>query len=102
MLRTLALWLGVLALLCGTLAALSARFPLALWLLVNGAILTLGIVFERWRYKPAVGAHEARGKPTGERFVDPKSGALTEVYYDAATGERSYVRVKDGKPPASS
>jgi hypothetical protein len=69
----------------------------ALPALVFGGILTVGVVFERWRYKQPVSAQAARGQPTGERFVDPKSGALTEGYYDATTGERSYVQVKDSK-----
>lgn len=101
MLRTLAVWLGALALLGGVLAAFTARPVIALWLLVNGTILTLGVVFERWRYKPSLAPHEARGKPTGERFVDPQTGSLTEVYYDAATGERSYVQIKNGTPPGN-
>lgn len=100
MLRTLLLWLGVLALLCAALATLYGNYAAALWLLVNGLILTLGIVFERWRYKPAKSPQAAKGTPTGERFIDPKSGALMEVYYDAASGERSYVLVKDAPPPA--
>jgi hypothetical protein len=28
--------------------------------------------------------------PTGERFVDDETGQLVEVWYDAASGERSY------------
>jgi hypothetical protein len=102
MLRTLVLWLGVMALLCAALTALSGNYQVALWLLVNGAIFTLGVLFERWRYKPRVSVREARGQPTGERFVDPKTGALTEVYYDPATGERSYVEVKSGTPSSGS
>jgi hypothetical protein len=29
---------------------------------------------------------------TGERFVDPKSGAMLDVWYCAKNGERAYVR----------
>jgi hypothetical protein len=100
MLRTLLLWLGVLALPCAALTALSGNYAAALWLLVNGLIFTLGTVFERWRYKPTKSRQAARGLPTGERFVNPKSGALMEVYYDAASGERSYVLVKGAPPPS--
>ena len=63
-------------------------------LLLIGAMLTLGTVFERWRYKPTKTAAAARGAATGERFIDPETGTLMEVYYDAATGERSYVKVE--------
>ena len=98
MLRTLLLWLGVIALLCSALTALSGNYAAALWLLVNGLIFTLGIVFERWRYKPTRSPQAAKGAPTGERFIDPRSGELMEVYYDASSGERSYVQVKAGTP----
>jgi len=67
----------------------------ALPALVFGTLLLVGTVFERWRYKPAKADGSARGTATGERFVDPETGALMEVWYDAATGERSYVKVAD-------
>ncbi len=66
--------------------------------LVFGALLTLGTVFERWRYKWFKTPQAAKGSPTGERFTDPVSGALIEVYYDPATGERSYVEVERRGP----
>lgn len=57
-----------------------------------GALLFVGLVFERWRYKPL---SEARLGPdwvaTDERFVDPETGKLVTVYYHPATGERRYV-----------
>jgi len=31
---------------------------------------------------------------TGERFIDPKSGELLEVWFRARTGERAYVRAR--------
>jgi hypothetical protein len=33
---------------------------------------------------------------TGERFIDPKSGALLEVWYRPKTGERAYVLDRSG------
>jgi hypothetical protein len=96
-LRRLLYWLGLLVLLMAGLAAISGYSVIALWLLINGAALTLGMLFERWRYKPEMQPHEAKGQPTGERFVDPQTGEVTEVYFDASTGERSYVKVKTGK-----
>ena len=33
---------------------------------------------------------------TGERFVDPTSGVLVEVWWDARRGERAYVRAGSG------
>ena len=32
-------------------------------------------------------------RPTGEKFIDPASGKLVEVWFDPATGERKYVDV---------
>lgn len=63
--------------------------------LVFGALLTVSALFERWRYKQPKTPGSARGVATGERFVDPETGALMEVWYDAATGERTYVKVAD-------
>lgn len=63
-------------------------------LVAGGLILTAGIALERWHYKPV---RTARPDPTwtdtGERFVDPETGALTAVYFDAAKGERHYLAV---------
>jgi hypothetical protein len=33
---------------------------------------------------------------TGERFLDPQSGAMLEVWYSSRTGERAYVRGRSG------
>jgi hypothetical protein len=33
---------------------------------------------------------------TGERFRDPPSGEMLEVWYCARTGERAYVRARGG------
>lgn len=95
MLRKLVLGIAVL-LLCAGLLLLVASPPNAFPLLVFGTLLLLGTAFERWRYKAAQTPQSVRGQPTGERFVDPETGVLLEVYYDASTGERSYVR--PGKP----
>jgi hypothetical protein len=98
MLRNAVLGFALLVLAAG-LVLLMVQPAQAFGALVFGALLTLGTVFERWRYKPAKTAGAARGSATGERFVDPETGALTEVYYDAATGERSYVKVESGNRP---
>jgi hypothetical protein len=61
---------------------------------VFGLILTVGMLFEPWRYKRLGPKPGGRAEPTGERFIDPETKQLTEVYYDPATGERSYVRLE--------
>jgi hypothetical protein len=35
---------------------------------------------------------------TGERFLDPQSGAMLEVWYSPQTGERAYVRGRNPSP----
>ena len=96
MLRNALLAFGLL-LLCGGVLLLMTRPAEAPPALLFGGLLVLGTVFERWRYKWLNTAQHAKGAPTGERFHDPVSGKLVEVYYDPATGERSYVEVQ-GEP----
>ena len=59
------------------------------------AALAVALLVERRRYgvhaAPAPGA-----APTVERFVDPESGRMMRVWYDPATGERSYVEDQAG------
>lgn len=92
MLRKLLLGFALL-LLAGGALALAAGAAQGLPALLFGALLTVGILLERRRYKPA--QKSAKGQATGERFVDPTTGELMEVWYDAASGERSYVKVED-------
>ncbi len=62
---------------------------LGIYLLINAIVIVAGTIFEG-RYKS--NAKPKTGfKPTGERFVDPKSGKTVEVHFDPKTGERSYV-----------
>jgi hypothetical protein len=55
-----------------------------------GAILLLGTLFERWRYKNRNASVEGDWQRTGERFVDPQTGKEVEVLYDPKSGERRY------------
>ena len=74
----------VLALLGCGLAALG----LAGWALV----LIIGLMIERWRYKPL--AERSPGPDwtvTDERFVDPETGKMVTVYYHPGSGQRRYV-----------
>jgi hypothetical protein len=55
---------------------------------IFGLLILIGTFFEvQYRSKRAGGA---AWQSTGERFVDPSTGALTEVTYNPQTGERSY------------
>lgn len=79
-------------LLIGVFLALAGVAGPAIYAGSLGALLFVGLVFERWRYKPL---SDARLGPdwvaTDERFVDPETGKLVTVYYHPATGERRYV-----------
>ena len=73
------------------LAALRCYPPasiLALW----AAILLVGLLIERWRYKKLTAAPPGPDwQRTGERFVDPETGKLVTVYFHPPTGERRYI-----------
>jgi O-antigen/teichoic acid export membrane protein len=64
----------------------------ALWLGGLAAVLLLGLLFERWRYRGLAGAKPGPGwEETGERFVDPETGKRVTVWFHPETGERRYV-----------
>ena len=58
--------------------------------LAGGAILLVGTLFERWRYKNRNASATRNWQVTGERFVDPETGRNVEVLYDPDSGERRY------------
>ena len=89
MLRTVVAAIGGLMLCAGIV--LSAVPPHSGWgLLVFGALVLLSLVFEG-RYRSGVAARAgSRFEPTGEKFIDPGTGRLMEVYYDPVTGAREY------------
>ena len=64
----------------------------------SGAILLIGILFERWRYRRIEPPISGRWQRTDERFIDPSSGEPVEVMFDPRTGERHYVA---GKSPGA-
>jgi hypothetical protein len=63
--------------------------------LIGSGVLTAGVAFERWRYVRSLTSPEGRWQPTGERFRDPTTYQLTDVYYNPDTGERDYRPAKD-------
>ena len=91
MLRRVLFSAGLVSLAASAYFALSGQYPEALWLLLNGVMLSAGTVFERWRYGKTSHTPPINWQRTGERFLDPHSGQLTDVYYNPATGERRYV-----------
>jgi hypothetical protein len=89
----LAVLLFGLALLLGGVITLSYDMPgLPLWLLIAGAAITAGTALERVFYKPLLrGSPGAGWQRTGERFIDPESGRMVDVFYNASSGQRQYV-----------
>jgi hypothetical protein len=69
--------------------------PFLIW----GAILTIAVLCERWRYRRIEHSAGERWRPTGERFEDPETGRTVEVLYDPATGERRYAPINNNPAP---
>jgi hypothetical protein len=91
MLRALILAIGALMILGGVTVSLTGIAAPALWLFAVGAALVIGTAFERVFYKPLITGNTGPGwADTGERFVDPETGKMVKVLYNAASGERQY------------
>jgi hypothetical protein len=67
-----------------------ATLWLVLYLAVSGVLLVSALLLERKRYSTRVEQTQAGWQQTGERFVDPTSQQLLEVFYNPVTGEREY------------
>jgi type IV secretory pathway VirB3-like protein len=67
-----------------------ATLWLVLYLAVNGFILVSAVLLERKRYRTRLDRTQGYWQPTGERFVDPTTERLMEVFYNTTTGERDY------------
>ena len=90
MLRNALLALGVVGLFVAVGLVAAGQFEPGLQLLIGSGALTAGVSFERWRYVRSLTSPEGRWLPTGERFLDPTTYRLTDVYYNPDTGERDY------------
>jgi hypothetical protein len=66
---------------------------LVAYLAVNGIVLVSAMFLERQRYRMRVDRTQGDWQPTGERFVDPTTKRLIEVFYNHVTGERDYREV---------
>ena len=93
MLRGGVIGLGVLLLAGAVVAVLAGAGGPAVGMGLLGALLVAGTVFERRRYRPLADQPPGAGwERTGERFRDPGTGVAVEVWFNAATGQRRYVR----------
>jgi hypothetical protein len=95
MLRGVIIGYGLLYLIgaAALLFVVHATLWLVLYLAVNGIILVSAVLLERKRYRTRVDRTQGHWQPTGERFVDPTTERLVEVFYNPATGERDYREV---------
>jgi hypothetical protein len=92
MLRGVVLAFAILATFTGLYLLFAGITAPGIYALALGVVITLGTLFERWRYRQTDRQlPDAGWKATGERFVDPSSGKNIEVFYDPSSGERRYV-----------
>ncbi|HLH63139.1 MAG TPA: hypothetical protein VKV20_15770 [Ktedonobacteraceae bacterium] len=99
MLRGVIIGYGLLSLAGAAVLLFIVHVPLwpVMYLVVNGLILLSAVVLERKRYRVQVDRTHGHWRPTGERFVDPATERLMEVFYNSATGERDYREVPNRK-----
>ena len=76
-------------------------FVVFFWILVAAALVLIWLLFRSGGYKrqPLDAPPGRDWTLTEERFVDPKSGELLEVWYCARNGERAYVRARPSRSP---
>lgn len=92
MLRAAVLGLGIFGFLAGLFALALHALPPAAIFAFWGALVVVGTIYERYRYKPLeIARPGSPWVPTEERFIDDESGKAVTVYIDPATGERKYV-----------
>ena len=95
--------LGAIGLLALILAAwmVYLRAPVAavFWLCAIGAVLVFAALFERVTYKKLAPRKPPPDfTPSAERFIDPATGKLVQVYVKPETGERVYVDLGAAPP----
>ena len=101
--------IGALLLLGGVALALTGipgAFFGAVWMIIGGGVLLIGVLIEVSRYRSQAAEHaklnpgpgggetgppEPRFQRTEEVFIDPTSNHRMRVWVDASTGERRYV-----------
>ncbi len=92
MLRTVLIALAIVAVVGAIgllISGVGASATVIGWVIVEGIILLLALLFERGRYQPETSS--GPWEPTDERFQDPTTGRWVRVEYNPRTGERRYV-----------
>jgi hypothetical protein len=79
----------ILALTAGAQIALG--HPYGWWPIgLEAVLLAVLVAIERGRYRPQVNPSRGVWRATGERFRDPTSGELVDVYAEQGSGARDY------------
>jgi hypothetical protein len=92
MLRSLVILFGIACVAGAVATAMLGDYPGAWMAGIGGAILLLGTLWERVRYKPLERSQPGPGWiATTERFIDEETGKPVRVWLEPATGERRYV-----------
>lgn len=99
MLRSVLIAASAAAIVAGAVLSLAGAREQGLALLSSGVVVFLATAFERWRYRTARRLDGEKWERTGERFEDPASGAIVEVFYNARTGERRYIPRDESRDP---
>ena len=91
-LRGVVIGIGSLLILGGIVLAIAVPGPgwvgaVQCW--IFGGLILIGTLLEM-RYHSRRSTPGAGWQTTGERFIDPTTGQLTQVRYNPATGERAY------------
>lgn len=90
--RAVVLGIGFAGFLAGLVALAMHAFPPAAIFGFWGALVVIGTIYERYRYKsPEAGRPGPGWIVTSERFIDDETGKAVTVYLDPRTGERKYV-----------
>ena len=90
MLRNALIAIGLVGLVTAVGLVLAGQLEPGIRILIGSGVFTVGVAFERWRYERSLTSPEGRWLPTGERFRDPTTYRLIDVYYNPDTGERDY------------
>jgi hypothetical protein len=91
MLRRAVLALGCILLAAGIIVIVAGKNPGGIILLVNGLLLTGGVLVERYRYKPDLAEAPGPGWVRTHEKTAGENGVVV-VWFNPESGERAYVR----------
>jgi|HubBroStandDraft_5_1064220.scaffolds.fasta_scaffold849312_2 hypothetical protein len=93
MLRGAVLVIAAAVLAGGSVALVTGAFSPAFFLGLWGALIVIGTLYERVRYKPLLEQPPGPDwEKTPERFLDPETGKPVTVYVEPGSGARQYVQ----------